>query len=51
MENERLRRWLSLAYCTDVFSHKVRDDAQNKGHAARQEIFDGLLQRLDNSAS
>ena len=28
-----------------------RDDAHNKGQVARQKIFDGLLQRLDNEAS
>ncbi len=28
-----------------------RDDAHNKGQVARQNIFDGLLQRLDNEAS
>ena len=28
-----------------------RDDAQNKGQVARQKIFDGLLERLDNEAS
>lgn len=30
---------------------KQRDDAENKGQIARQKIFDGLLERLDNEAS
>ena len=30
---------------------KQRDDAENKGQIARQKIYDGLLERLDNEAS
>ena len=30
---------------------KQRDDAENKGQIARQKIFDGLVERLDNEAS
>lgn len=30
---------------------RQRDDAENKGQVGRQKIFDGLLQRLDNTGT